>query len=295
MTMTRTAPSLSLKEIDRRIAFHDDRQIMEINFGKLHFANSADVNAFYDRVEERIASTGETLWFFLVNYSGARIDPDAWVAFARRGKIVNLAHSMGSVRFDASAITRRQIRHQAGTEAFDPNLFADRDAALARLAEMPSRRFAHIVRTSNYRREDFEPRIHFLEQAEIMDVDFSNFTFHHFIDVNDFYDYIEEHIARTGRRWYFLINYNDCRIMPEAWVQFAHRGKALNLASSLGSVRYAAGSQTAADIRMRAESQGFTPNIRNTREEALKRINEMKAKAAHGEPDPQLSQRLRRR
>ncbi|MEO0990970.1 MAG: hypothetical protein AAFX00_08485, partial [Pseudomonadota bacterium] len=64
------------------------------------------------------------------------------------------------------------------------------------------------------------------------------------------------------------------------WVQYAARGKTLNEAWSLGSVRYAAGSETEADIRLRAESQGFRPNIRNTREEALERIAEMKVEAA---------------
>ena len=53
----------------------------------------------------------------------------------------------------------------------------------------------------------------------------------------------------------------------------------LNETWSLGSVRYAPGSETETDIRMRAESQGFRPNIRNSRAEALERIAEMKAEA----------------
>ena len=65
--------------------------------------------------------------------------------------------------------------------------------------------------------------------------------------------------------------------MPGAWVRYAMRGKRLNEAASLGSVRYAAGSETEADIRLRAQSQDFRPNIRNTRDEALERIEEMRA------------------
>ncbi len=45
-------------------------------------------------------------------------------------------------------------------------------------------------------------------------------------------------------------------------------------------MRYAAGSETEAEIRLRAESQDFRPNIRNTREEALERIDEMRADLA---------------
>jgi hypothetical protein len=51
---------------------------------------------------------------------------------------------MGSVRFDASEETARQILRAADTEAFDPNLFTNRDAAIARLKSLPSIRRARI-------------------------------------------------------------------------------------------------------------------------------------------------------
>lgn len=265
--------------IDSRLSFDEERMIFEVDLGHVHFHNSADVNAFYDRVEERIDATDEPWWFFLINYQGCRIDPAAWIAFSHRGKAVNLAHSMGSVRYDASPETRAQIERAAGTEAFDPNLFATRDEAIARIAELPSTRRERIVHEPNYTRADFEPRLTFFLEDEVMEADFSDFTFHHSRDVDDFYDFIEEQITRTGRKWYFLVNYNGTRIEPAAWVQYARRGKILNIGASLGSVRYAAGSETEKDIRMRAESQDFRPNMRNTREEALERIAEIKAEA----------------
>ncbi len=274
--LDREAP-LTLAEIDRRIRFDDTREIMEVDFSNLHLHDTAEVNAFYDRVEDRIHETGEELWFFLINYSGSRIDPAAWFAFSRRGKTMNLGHSMGTVRFDASEETRRQIEHDAGTEAFDPNLFADRDGAIDRIAGMPSQRLAKIRHTPNYTEADFEKRLAFFPEIDVMEVDMHDFTLHHSRDVHDFYDFLEREIERTGRRWYFLVNYNNCRINPEAWVAFAQRGKALNLGGSLGSVRYEACAETEADIRLRAESQGFRPNIRATRAEALERIAEMKA------------------
>jgi hypothetical protein len=54
----------------------------------------------------------------------------------------------------------------------------------------------------------------------------------------------------------------------------------------LGSVRYATGSETETDIRLRAENGAFRPNIRNTREEALQLINEMKAATNPGTLSP---------
>ncbi|MDJ0629597.1 MAG: hypothetical protein QNJ44_15165 [Rhodobacter sp.] len=275
----RNHPTLTLDDIDTRITFHDDIAVMEADFSGVHFFDTADVNAFYDRLEERIAETGEDLWFFLVNYSDSKIDPEAWFAFSRRGKTLNMAHSMGSVRFDASEATRRQIERDAGTENFDANLFADRDKAIERLKSMPSKRLKAIVHAPTYSRADFEPRVRFLEDDRIMEIDLSDLKLHHSRDVDDLMDYLQERIEASGRRWYFLINYNNCHIDPAAWVQWAKRGKELNVGGSLGTVRYEAGSETEADIRLRAETQGFRPNIRNTREEALERIAEMKAEA----------------
>ena len=270
-------PSLTVEEIDRRIRFHADLEAMEADFSNLHLQNTQQVNEFYDRLEERIRQTGEDQWFFLVNYSGSRIDPEAWFAFSRRGKTLNLAHSMGSVRFDASETTRRQIERDAETERFDPNLFADRDSALARIAELPSKRRARISHTPSFTADEIARRISFDPSGPIMEADFSHLTFAHSRDVDDVYDHIEARIIESDRKWFFLVNMEGCEIHPAAWVRYAYRGKRLNIAASLGSVRFAPGSETEEEIRQRAESQGFKPNIRNTRAEALERIAEMKA------------------
>ncbi|MEM9332515.1 MAG: hypothetical protein AAGA53_14395 [Pseudomonadota bacterium] len=271
--------NLSISEVKNRVVFHDDSQIMEVDFSNLSLSNSMDVNIFYDHIEERIAQTGETHWFFLVNYCDTRIDQTAWLAFSRRGKELNKAHSMGSVRFDASEITRQQIERDANTEAFDPNLFYDRESALARLQSLPSIRRKKTVHQPSFSTSELEHRVEFWENEQIMFVDFSNMSFEHSLDVNDVYDHIEDTIRKTDKKWYFLVNYEGTRIQSPAWVQYAARGKSLNQEFSLGSVRYAPGSETEADIRLRAESQGFRPNIRNTKEEAMLVIEDMKLAA----------------
>ena len=276
------APTVTAREIDDRIAFIEADQILDIDLSDLTLENSADANTLYDRLESRIAETGEPLWFFLINYRGTRIDPAAWFAHARRGKDLNLAHSMGTVRYDPSDDTRRQIERSAGTENFDPNLFADRESAIARLRDMPSKRTARIVHVPNYTSDEFRRRVTFHADAAIMEADFSNITFEHSRDVDDCYDVLEEVIGATGRKWYFLVNYENTKIFSQAWIQYAARGKTLNEAFSLGSVRYAPGSETETDIRLRAETGGFRPNIRNTRDEALERIAEMKREASSG-------------
>ena len=282
MNATDVTTPHSTEDLDRRITFHDELMAMEADFSDFTFEDSLVVNQFYDRLEARIAETKEELWFFLVNLNGTRIDPAAWTTYSRRGKALNMAHSMGSVRFDASDETRRQIQRAANTEAFDPNLFTDRDSAVARIRELPSKRRRKLIHDPNYTTADFVRRLSFDHDKVIMEADFSHFTFHHSRDVNDFYDYVEERIKETDRKWFFLVNLNGCEILPAAWGQYALRGKRLNQAASLGSARFAAGSETEADIRMRAETQEFRPNIRNTREEALELIEEMRADLMNG-------------
>ncbi|MCX8953422.1 hypothetical protein OU790_08235, partial [Ruegeria sp. NA] len=115
-----TDPMYSVEEIDKRITFHVEDEIMEVTFQDFEFDNSTDVNVFFDRIEERILETGHELWFFLVNYCNTRIDESAWFAFSRRGQELNLAHSMGSVRFDASETIRRRIENAGARDNFDP-------------------------------------------------------------------------------------------------------------------------------------------------------------------------------
>ncbi len=268
-----------ISNFDDRITFYPDLEIMEVDFSYYTFSTSVEVNMFYDLAEQRIAESGEDKWFFLVNYSHTRILADAWFAYSHRGKELNLAYSQGTVRFDISAETHAEIERRANTQEFDANLFTNRVSAVNLISKIPSQRRKVTVYEPSYSTEEIARRLSFQDDLQIMDVDFTDFIFHHPGDVNAFYDYCEEQVARKGGKWYFLVDYNNCQIFPEAWVSYAKRGKALNASSSLGSVRYAAGSETEQDIRMRAESQGFRPNLRNTREEALERIEEIKREA----------------
>ncbi len=124
-------------------------------------------------------------------------------------------------------------------------------------------------------------RIHFLETEQIMEVDFSDLTFDTSAMVDEFYDTIEEGVAQRGNnKWYFLVNYRDTRIFELAWIRFAQRGKRLNLAFSLGSVRYAAHGDVGESIRYSAKREQFDPNLFDSRDDALAEIQRMKDAAA---------------
>jgi len=126
----------------------------------------------------------------------------------------------------------------------------------------------------------YSSRIKVLHDIGVIEVDFSDFVFSSSQIVNDFYDAIEDIISDTGRDWYFIVNYRDCSIWPEAWVAFAHRGKKIKVTSSLGTVHfveYTDDHEKATDAPL---SASYDPDMFNSRAEALARIEELKAEAA---------------
>ena len=121
-----------------RIRFHDDLEILEVDFSHLSFTSPEQIDAFYHEVDRQLAATGRR-WYFLVHYVDCVIAPQVWDHFAACGKQANITYSLGSVRVGASTATHEAIRERARREQFRSNLFATRDEGLVALAEMRKR------------------------------------------------------------------------------------------------------------------------------------------------------------
>jgi len=117
-------------EFADRVRVFDDLQVVEVDFSDFVLSNSATVNAFYDYLEQRIEATGNR-WYILVNYRHCSVWPEAWVAFAHRGQKVNIEYSLGTVRYVEASEPGEDPNLLA-----DPDLFASRDEALARIDEL---------------------------------------------------------------------------------------------------------------------------------------------------------------
>lgn len=59
-------------------------------------------------------------------------------------------------------------------------------------------------------------RVIFHDALQAMEIDLSGASFASAADADAFYDEVDRRVAGTERRWYFLINYADCVIAPEA-------------------------------------------------------------------------------
>ena len=271
---------------DDRITFHQKQQIMEVDFSNVLFDTATQVNEFYDLVEEKITATGQQKWYFLVNYKNCRLSPQAWIPFSNRGKKVNIASSLGSVRFAVSDETGKTILRQSARENFDPNLFSSRQAALAHLAEMRDKANIAADKGSPPPKADalkphipvrsIDSRVTFLSDLEIMDVDFSDYVFSDIASVNEFYDAIAAKIGQTDRNWYFMVNYRGTEIFPDAWYQWAIRSRRLNSAHSLGTVRFNPDDAARKDIMKRAHANESDPNLMTSRKDAIARIIQMR-------------------
>ena len=254
---------------------------MDVDFSDLRFDNAATVDQVYDRIETLIDGSGDDKWYFLVNLQGAEIDSSAWMRYGYRGRHLNVDHSLGSVRYDACAETQAEIAARAGAEDFDANLCPDRESALARIAYLRSvapKRFKMKPRPkSQYSEADFAARVTLHHELDVMEADMSGMRFDTLGDVHEFYDYVDHELRVLGRKWFFLISYQNTVIADEVWPAFAGRGKKLNKDFSVGSVRFDTSEETADEIRCRANTEAFDPNLCCSRESALKRIEEMRA------------------
>ena len=117
----------------------------------------------------------------------------------------------------------------------------------------------------------YDERIQFFADLQFIEVDFSDFVFSSSKIVNDFHDRLDQLIESTGERWYIVVNYHHCRIWPEAWVAFAHRGKKINLSYSLGTVRYFNASAVDGDSPLFSD-----PDLHTSRDEALAHIEQLR-------------------
>ena len=126
---------------------------------------------------------------------------------------------------------------------------------------------------------EYASRVHILDDLHIIEIDFSSFVFKSSKIVNDFHNVIDGLIATTGRDWYFVVNYRDCRIWPEAWVAFAHRGKKINVTHSLGTVRYVEREADETKVTDEPLSASYDPNLFDSRDAAFARIAELKRSA----------------
>ncbi|MEZ5658682.1 MAG: hypothetical protein R3E83_09155 [Burkholderiaceae bacterium] len=280
--------------LTNRISFDEPHETLRVDFSDLVFENSAQVDEAYDQLTRAIRDTGQK-WFFMVDYRNSRVDLPARLTWEHRGKKLNESWSLGSVRYHISNDARESLQRRAANNPYYANLVDSREEAEAVVARLRQAREAESHATKSRLEEAarrsawettcangplpdelFAARVSFDPDRQIMEADFSEFDFVNDRVVNAFYDHLEQRLSQTGQSWYFLVNLRHCVVRSEAWFQYARRGKALNLAYSLGSVRYSATAETAAEIEKRANTESFDPNLFSAREPAIDRIAQMR-------------------
>lgn len=131
----KVAPTDPHKEYAERIHVLTDAQTIEVDFSDFEFTNSKTVDEFYDVLDQLLEGTRRR-WYIAVNYRDCSIWPEAWVAFAHRGKKVNVNYSLGTVRYveaQSSSETRDDL---TARDSYDPTMFTSRDLAFAHIDAM---------------------------------------------------------------------------------------------------------------------------------------------------------------
>ncbi len=86
---------------------------------------------------------------------------------------------------------------------------------------------------------EYSGRVHLHEEMEIFEIDLSDLVLSSAAVVDEIFDHVDSRINATGRKWYVIVNFHNCRVWPEAWVAFAHRGKKVSVNFALGTWRFA--------------------------------------------------------
>lgn len=130
---------------------------------------------------------------------------------------------------------------------------------------------------SKFVQNKYYDRVRTIEDQETVEIDFTDIHFTDSETVNAVYDAIESIVAPTNKKWYFVVNHQDCRVWPEAWVAFAHRGKKINFMYSLGTVQFATGRVVPENQRFRRNSAGVEVKEAATREDAFAMIADLRS------------------
>lgn len=115
-------------------------------------------------------------------------------------------------------------------------------------------------------------RLRFDVALDLAEIDLSGLIFDSSEAVNRFYDRLDRDVIATGRKWHFIVNYEDCAIWPEAWVAFAHRTKKAQAAYAEATVRYASPDDPHSRVADPAD-----PDFVVSRDAAVQRIAEIRA------------------
>jgi len=111
-----------------RLSLDTATGIMELDFSDFEFSSSALVDDYFDLVDRAAMSSGRQ-WYVLVNLRNCHVWPEAWIAFAHRGRKINVNYSLGTVRYvDAGG--------EDDTTSADRHAEPSREAALTRIDEM---------------------------------------------------------------------------------------------------------------------------------------------------------------
>lgn len=121
------------------------------------------------------------------------------------------------------------------------------------------------LRAEEYR--DYSRRLRFLNEIDVVEISLAAMEFTSSQMVNAFYDVVDTVIKGTRQKWYFIVDYQGCRIWPEAWVAFAHRAKILHATHALATVRHAASGHV----------RGGDPDFLDSRADAITRIKAIRA------------------
>ena len=115
--------------LEDRIAYDARRNLLFLNFERMHVRTAADVEAIRAAVEGRCASIGRRVGV-VVNYDGFRLDEEVAEAYARMVRAMEERWYTQVSRYTTSAFLRHKLHHVL-TREVAPHIFETQSEARA--------------------------------------------------------------------------------------------------------------------------------------------------------------------
>ena len=132
--------------IEKRVLFHESLEIMEVDFSGFMFKSTDDVKFVYGAIEKMLQTKQNKKWYFMVNYTQTKIQPEAWFQHALSGNLLNSEYSLGTVRINTDEPIKEALRRRdPDDDSYNPNAVSSTSEAADRIAEMRLNRTASVV------------------------------------------------------------------------------------------------------------------------------------------------------
>ena len=124
---------------------------------------------------------------------------------------------------------------------------------------------------------NLKERFEYDGEKDILFINFSNLTIDSVEQIGEIKKIIDGLLKNLDHKVYSIVNYDNCKIDKSVKQEYTRMIKNNQEKYSLGTVRYSKETYTRTFLRLAAIKEHMTSNIYSSKEEAIKRVEELQS------------------